>query len=55
MTTDEALAVYGSLLLPARDNRVVSAEVRKAIPGDAERKDIQVVAMLLASPEFQYR
>ena len=55
MTTDEALAIYGPLLLPARDTREVAAEVRKTIPRDAERKDMQVVSMLLASPEFQYR
>lgn len=55
MTTDGALSVYGALLLPARDARAVAAEVRRTIPRDAERKDMQVVGMLLASPEFQYR
>jgi len=54
MTTDKALSVYGALLLPARDARA-AAEVRRTIPRDAERKDMQVVGMLLASPEFQYR
>ncbi len=55
MTTDKALAVYGALLLPARDTREIASEVRKTIPRDAERKDMKVAGMLLASPEFQYR
>ena len=31
------------------------AELKEMIPADAKRKDIQVVGMLLGSPEFQYR
>ncbi|MCY3871983.1 MAG: DUF1800 domain-containing protein [Gemmatimonadetes bacterium] len=55
LTTDAALAVYGKLLLPAQDTSAIVSEVKEAIPADARRKDMQVVSMLLGSPEFQYR
>ena len=55
LTTDEALAVYGKLLLPAQDTSAIASEVKEAIPADARRKDMQVISMLLGSPEFQYR
>ena len=55
MTTDEALEHYGPLLLPERNTRSIAREVRKTVPRDAGRKDMKVVSMLLASPEFQYR
>ena len=55
MTTEQALAKYGKLLLPARDTSAIAAELKEVIPADAKRKDIQVVGMLLGSPEFQYR
>ena len=55
MTTDEALAVYVPLLLPARDTRSIASAVRKTVPRDVDRKDMQVAGLLLASPEFQYR
>ena len=54
-TTEEALAMYSKLLLPAQDTSAIASEVKKMIPADAKRKDIQVVSMLLGSPEFQYR
>ena len=55
LTTDEALAVYGKLLLPAQDTSAIASEVKETVPADAERKDVQVISMLLGSPEFQYR
>ena len=55
LTTDEALAMYSKLLLPAQDTSAIASEVKETIPDDAERKDIHVVSMLLGSPEFQYR
>jgi len=55
LTTDEALAVYGKLLLPAQDTSAIASEVKETIPDDAKRKEIQVISMLLGSPEFQYR
>ena len=55
LTTDEALAVYGKLLLPAQDTSAIASEVKETIPDDAKRKEVQVVSMLLGSPEFQYR
>ena len=55
LTTDEALAVYGKLLLPAQDTSAIASEVKETIPDDAKRKDVQVISMLLGSPEFQYR
>ena len=55
LTTDEALAVYGKLLLPAQDTSAIASEVKETIPDDAERKEVQVISMLLGSPEFQYR
>ncbi len=54
-TTDEALAMYSKLLLPAQDTSAIASEVKEMIPADAQRKDIQVVSMLIGSPEFQYR
>ena len=54
-TTEEALAMYSKLLLPAQDTSAIASEVKKMIPADAKRKDIQVVSMLIGSPEFQYR
>ena len=55
LTTDEALAVYSKLLLPAQDTSAIVSEVKEAIPADARRKDMQVISMLIGSPEFQYR
>ena len=55
LTTDAALAVYSKLLLPAQDTSAIASEVKEAIPTDARRKDVQVISMLLGSPEFQYR
>ena len=55
LTTDEALAVYGKLLLPAQDTSAIASEVKESIPDDAKRKEVQVISMLLGSPEFQYR
>ena len=55
LTTDEALAVYGKLLLPAQDTSAIASEVKETIPDDAKRKEVQVISMLLGSPEFQYR
>lgn len=55
LTTDQALAIYGKLLLPARDTSAIASEAKGMIPEDAKRKDIQVVGMLLGSPDFQYR
>ena len=54
-TTEEALAMYSKLLLPAQDTSAIASEVKEMIPADAQRKDIQVVSMLIGSPEFQYR
>ena len=54
-TTEEALAMYSKLLLPAQDTRAIASEVKEMISADAKRKDIQVVSMLIGSPEFQYR
>ena len=55
LTTEEALAVYSKLLLPAQDTSAIASEVKEMIPKDARRKDMQVVGMLIGSPEFQYR
>ncbi len=55
LTTEEALAVYSKLLLPAQDTSAIASEVKQTIPDDAERKEVQVISMLLGSPEFQYR
>ncbi|MYB57450.1 MAG: DUF1800 domain-containing protein [Gemmatimonadetes bacterium] len=55
LTTDEALAMYSKLLLPAQDTSAIASEVKKTVPADAERKDVQVISMLIGSPEFQYR
>ena len=55
LTTEEALARYGKLLLPAQDTSAIASEVKQTVPADAERKDVQVISMLLGSPEFQYR
>ena len=55
LTTDEALAVYGKLLLPAQDTSAIASEVKQTISPDAKRKEVQVISMLLGSPEFQYR
>ena len=55
LTTEEALAMYSKLLLPAQDTSVIASEVKQTIPDDAERKEVQVISMLLGSPEFQYR
>ena len=55
LTTDEALAMYSKLLLPAQDTSAIASEVKETIPDDAERKEVQVISMLLGSPEFQYR
>ena len=54
-TTDEALAMYSKLLLPAQDTSAIASEVKEMVPADAKRKDMQVVSMLIGSPEFQYR
>ena len=55
LTTEEALAMYSKLLLPAQDTSAIASEVKETVPADAERKDVQVISMLLGSPEFQYR
>ena len=55
LTTDEALAMYSKLLLPAQDTSAIASEVKEMVPADAKRKDMQVVSMLIGSPEFQYR
>ncbi len=55
LTTEEALAMYSKLLLPAQDTSAIVSEVKETVPADAERKDVQVISMLLGSPEFQYR
>ena len=55
LTTEEALAMYSKLLLPAQDTSAIASEVKETIPADAERKDVQVISMLIGSPEFQYR
>ena len=55
LTTEEALAMYGKLLLPAQDTSAIASEVKETVPADAERKHVQVISMLLGSPEFQYR
>ena len=55
LTTDEALARYSKLLLPAQDTSAIASEVKETIPDDAKRKEVQVISMLLGSPEFQYR
>ena len=55
LTTEEALAMYSELLLPAQDTSAIASEVKEAVPADAERKEVQVISMLLGSPEFQYR
>ena len=55
LTTEEALAMYSKLLLPAQDTSAIVSEVKQTIPADAERKEVQVISMLLGSPEFQYR
>ena len=39
----------------AQDTSAIASEVKEMIPADAQRKDIQVVSMLIGSPEFQYR
>ena len=54
-STERALAVYGKLLLPAQDTSAIAAEIKDVIPKDVKRKDVQVVSMLIGSPEFQYR
>ena len=54
-TTEEALAMYSKLLLPAQDTSAIASEVKKMVPADAVRKDMQVVSILIGSPEFQYR
>ena len=54
-TTEEALAMYSKLLLPAQDASAIASEVKEMVPADAKRKDMQVVSMLIGSPEFQYR
>ena len=54
-TTEQALAMYSKLLLPAQDTSAIASEVKETISADAVRKDMQVVSMLLGSPEFQYR
>ncbi len=55
LTTEEALAMYSKLLLPAQETSAIASEVKETIPDDAERKDVQVISMLIGSPEFQYR
>ena len=55
LTTEEALAMYSKLLLPAQDTSAIASEVKEMISADAERKDVQVISMLIGSPEFQYR
>ena len=55
LTTEEALAMYSKLLLPAQDTSAIASEVKKMVPADAVRKDMQVVSILIGSPEFQYR
>ena len=55
LTTEEVLARYSKLLLPAQDTSAIASEVKQTIPDDAERKEVQVISMLLGSPEFQYR
>ena len=55
LTTEEALAMYSKLLLPAQDTSAIASEVKETVPADAERKEVQVISMLLGSPEFQYR
>ena len=55
LTTEEALAMYSKLLLPAQDTSAIASEVKETIPADVERKDVQVISMLIGSPEFQYR
>ena len=47
--------MYSKLLLPAQDTSAIASEVKETIPDDAERKEVQVISMLLGSPEFQYR
>ncbi len=54
-SADQALAVYGKLLLPTQDTSAIAAEIKDMIPEATERKDIQVVSLLIGSPEFQYR
>ena len=54
-TTEEALAMYSKLLLPAQDTSAIASEVKEMVPADAKRKDMQVVSILIGSPEFQYR
>ncbi len=55
LTTEEAVAMYSKLLLPAQDTSAIASEVKETVPADAERKEVQVISMLLGSPEFQYR
>ena len=55
LTPEEALAMYSKLLLPAQDTSAIASEVKETIPADVERKDVQVISMLIGSPEFQYR
>jgi uncharacterized protein (DUF1800 family) len=55
LTTEKALAMYSKLLLPAQDTSAIASEVKETVPADAERKEVQVISMLLGSPEFQYR
>ena len=55
LTTEQALAMYSKLLLPAQDTSAIASEVKETVPADAERKEVQVISMLLGSPEFQYR
>ena len=47
--------MYSKLLLPAQDTSAIASEVKEMVPADAKRKDMQVVSMLIGSPEFQYR
>jgi uncharacterized protein (DUF1800 family) len=54
VSTDKLLKTYAKILLPEQEAKDTFNQVKSTVPKDAQKKDIQVIALLLGSPEFQY-
>lgn len=46
---------YAALLLPQRDTRALVQLVVDELPDATRRQDVQILAMILGSPDYQYR
>ncbi|MCZ6634898.1 MAG: DUF1800 domain-containing protein [bacterium] len=53
-STNELLKTYSKILLPEQEAKDTLNQVKITVPENAQKKDVQVIALLLGSPEFQY-